>query len=501
MVSVLGFYKDGSVNIWVRPIEGITVIVDVDKVAVVEYSDYEVLPLPKAMGTEYQASEIKPPFPIPVKPITLVQPDGPSFKINGQQISWADWSFHAAFDVRAGLVISMASIFDMNKGKYRRVLYKGHLSEAFVPYMDPTEGWYYKTYFDGGEFGFGLSAVSLQPQKDCPPSAAFFDGHYADQYGNPVRIENVFCVFERYAGDVAWRHTEVAIPGEEIVEVRKEVSLVLRMVTVVGNYDYITDWEFKRSGSIKVRVGLSGIIEARATHYTHEEQIKEDLYGTLVAENTIATNHDHYLTYYLDLDIDGEENSLVKTKMKTATSNGDTPRKSYWTVVRETVKNELDARMKLGGEPDYLVITNPNKMTKMGNKIGYRLLPSSPSTSLLLNDDYPQFRASFTKYQVWVTPYNRSDVWAGGLYTDRSHGDDTLYTWTNSNRDIENKDIVLWHMVGFHHIPAQEDFPIMPTLSDGFELKPFNFFENSAILKIRPSKPVHLHCNSTTTTP
>ncbi|GFZ14101.1 amine oxidase 1 [Actinidia rufa] len=446
MVSVLGFYKDGSVNIWVRPIEGITVIVDLDKVAVVEYSDYEVLPLPKAMGTEYQAaSEIKPPFPIPVKPITLVQPDGPSFKINGQQISWADWSFHAAFDVRAGLVISMASIFDMNKGKYRRVLYKGHLSEAFVPYMDPTEGWYYKTYFDGGEFGFGLSAVSLQPQKDCPPSAAFFDGHYADQYGNPVRIENGF------------------LRVRTIVEVRKEVSLVLRMVIVVGNYDYITDWEFKRSGSIKVRVGLSGIIEARATHYTHEEQIKEDLYGTLVAENTIATNHDHYLTYYLDLDIDGEENSLVKTKMKTATSNGDTPRKSYWTVVRETVKNELDARMKLGGEPDYLVITNPNKMTKMGNKVGYRLLPSSPSTSLLLNDDYPQFRASFTKYQVWVTPYNRSEVWAGGLYADRSHGDDTLYTWTNSNRDIENKDIVLWHMVGFHHIPAQEDFPIMPT--------------------------------------
>ncbi|XP_054805007.1 amine oxidase [copper-containing] alpha 2, peroxisomal-like isoform X2 [Prosopis cineraria] len=461
ILNIQCFYKNGTITLYARPLEGITVVVDLDEMKIVGYSDRMVAPVPEAEGTEYRASELKPPFGPELKGSAFLQPRGPGFEIHGHTVRWANWEFHIGFDIRAGPIISLASIYDLEKQEYRRVLYRGFISELFVPYMDPTEDWYYKTYFDSGEFGFGQSASSLQPLTDCPSNAVFHDAFYQSSDGNPVHIPNAFCIFEKYAGDVMWRHTEIGIPDQVITEARPDVSLVVRMVSTIGNYDYIIDWEFKPSGSIKLGVGLSGILEVKGGKYTHTDQIKEEVYGTLLADYTIVTDH-------------------------------NTPRKSYWKVVRETAITEADARINLGLKASELAVVNPNKETKPGNKMGYRLIPSSVSHPLLVADDYPKIRAAFTNYNVWVTPYNKSEKWAGGPYADRSRGDDTLAAWNQRDRKIENKDIVLWYTVGFHHVPSQEDFPVMPTLSGGFELRPTNFFERNPVLKVLPPKHVNL---------
>nr|POF07246.1 primary amine oxidase [Quercus suber] len=99
-------------------------------------------------------------------------------------------------------------------------------------------------------------------------------------------------------------------------------------------------------------------------------------------------------------------------------------------------------------------------------------------------DDPPQKCGAFTNNQIWVTPYNQSEQWAGGLFVYQSQGEGTLATWSERDRPIENKDNVLWYTLGFHHIPCQEDAPLMPTVSSSFDLRPVNFFQSNPILRI-----------------
>ena len=68
-------------------------------------------------------------------------------------------------------MISLATYDD--HGKPRPVLYQGSLAEIFVPYQDPTVGWYFRNYMDQGEYGLGSTASPLAHGVDCPANAAY----------------------------------------------------------------------------------------------------------------------------------------------------------------------------------------------------------------------------------------------------------------------------------------------------------------------------------------
>ncbi|KAL5728109.1 primary-amine oxidase [Ranunculus cassubicifolius] len=497
VMKVECYSREGTANFYMRPIEGLVVTVDIDKNEVVEIRDTgRGIPIAKSSNTDYRYSEQKnkkKESTIPVNPISMEQPKGPSFKVDGHMVKWANWEFHLKPDPRAGVVISVAKVRDSESGILRNVMYKGFPSELFVPYMDPSEAWYFKTYLDAGEYGMGLTAFSLVPLNDCPRNAYYMDGVFGLFDGTPFVQSNMICVFERSAGELGWRHSEFSFSGmEDIREARAKVTLVVRMAASVGNYDYIIDWEFQTDGLIHIKVGLTGMLMVKGTVHQDMNDVSDSesmsMSGPLVSENLIGVVHDHFITFHLDMDIDSSNNSFVKMNLvKQETSPGESPRKSYLKTKRHVAKSEKDAQIKLKlYDPSEFHVVNPNKKSRIGNPSGYKIVPGGTAASLLDLQDPPQMRAAFTNNQIWVTPYNRSEEWAGGLFAYQGKGDDTLAVWSERDRTIENRDIVLWYTLGFHHIPCQEDYPIMPTVSSSFQLKPVNFFESNPILGVAP---------------
>lgn len=142
----------------------------------------------------------------------------------------------------------------------------------------------------------------------------------------------------------------------------------------------------------------------KGTPYSHMNQVRqnEDMHGTLLSENVVGVIHDHYITFRLDMDVDGADNSFVRVEMaRQDTAPGESPRRSYMKATRHVASTEKDAQVRLKlYEPSEFHVVNPSKKTRVGNPVGYKVVPAGTAGSLLDPEDPPQKRGAFTNNQV-----------------------------------------------------------------------------------------------------
>ncbi len=278
----------------------------------------------------------------------------------------------------------------------------------------------------------------------------------------------------------------------DVIESRKQRDLVLRTIGSFGNYDYAFDWVFQQDGTIKIAVGATGVDQvkgalSRTAQDDHDG--REGAYGRFIAENSVGPDHDHFFSFRLDFDVDGTANSFVRDRLKVERLPAGNPRRSVWVAEPDVARTEQQAKLRMSMEqPEIWRVINPNVKNLMGYPVGYEIVPGENAMSLLLPEDYPQRRAGFTDYQLWVTRYQETERYAAGDYPMQSKGGDGLPAWTKANRGIENTDIVLWYTMGFHHVPRSEEWPVMPTIWHEFELRPYNFFSRNPALDL-PKQP------------
>lgn len=80
MVKVMCYYLDGTVNMYMRPIEGVTVAVDLDRMEIIGFRDRAVVPVPKGEGTDYTESSKQSEV---VEDASVVQEHGHGFTFDG----------------------------------------------------------------------------------------------------------------------------------------------------------------------------------------------------------------------------------------------------------------------------------------------------------------------------------------------------------------------------------------------------------------------------------
>lgn len=485
LLKVVSYLDVGDGNYWAHPIENLVAVVDLEQKKVVKIEDAGVIPVPMK-PTPYDGRGRK---TATVKPLDITEPEGKNYTITGNSIHWQNWDLHLRLDSRVGPILSTVTYDD--KGTKRKIMYEGSLGGMIVPYGDPDVGWYFKAYLDSGDYGMGTLTSPIQRGKDAPQNAVLLDATLADYTGKPTTIPHAMAIFERYAGP-EYKHQEMGQPN--LSTERRE--LVIRWISTVGNYDYIFDWVFQQNGTIGIDAGATGIeaVKGVKSKTMHDATAKEDTrYGTLIDTNIVGTTHQHIYNFRLDMDIDGENNTLVEVNPVVAGNDRGGPRTSTMQIQQQKVTNEQAAAQKFDPATVRL-LSNPNKENRMGNPVSYQLIPYAGGTHPVAKganfgkDEWLYHRLSFMDKQIWVTRYNPDERYPEGKYPNRSDKDTGLGQYTQDNQSIDNTDDVVWLTTGTTHVARAEEWPIMPTEWVHMLLKPWNFFDETPTLNLNAPK-------------
>jgi len=206
------------------------------------------------------------------------------------------------FNYREGLVIHALGYNDGGRG--RKVAHRLSFAEMVVPYRDPTPDHYRRTAFDIGEWGLGLMTTSLELGCDCLGEIAYLDAVLHDSRGEPHTIENAICIHEEDDG-VLWKHVDERTGAAT----RRMRRLVVSFHATVANYEYLVYWRFYRDGNIQCEVRATGIMVT-----TPFPRDPPPPYGTVIDHRTYAPFHQHFIVARLDLDVDGERNTVYATE-------------------------------------------------------------------------------------------------------------------------------------------------------------------------------------------
>jgi len=434
------------------------------------------------------------------KPYHVSQPEGPSFVMSGNKITWEKWTMHVGFNYREGMTL--------HNVRYdgRSLFYRLSLAEMFVPYGDPRTPYPRKAAFDIGNDGAGVCANNLGLGCDCLGHIKYFDGWLTTQSGLPMRMPNVVCCHEIDDG-ILWKHTN---PRTGNAVVTRSRVLVLQTIITVTNYEYIFLFHFSQDAGITYSVHATGILSTAPTPLSTSQR-----WGTHVAPGVLAPYHQHLFCLRIDPALDGHANSLAVEEShpflppELDSSEAAAAQSTFgggvgYTTVTKIVEHETGLDLDHSINRTFKIVNESAVNSVTGTPVGYKLAPWYSQLLLAHPSSFHARRAEFAAHAVWVTRYDDGEMFPAGKWTMQSLGGEGIRSWIESRRrlsqseskdgggikgeaeitGVRDTDIVVWHTFGSTHNPRIEDWPVMPVEKMVVGLRPVNFFERNPALDV-----------------
>ncbi|RPA87874.1 copper amine oxidase [Ascobolus immersus RN42] len=402
-------------------------------------------------------------------PPVQIAPSGARYQLDKEEkyVEWMGFSFYIGFSRDTGM-----RLFDI-RYKGERIIYELGLQEALAHYAgnDPTQsGTAYLDTF----YGFGPWAFELLKGYDCPTYATYLNSTYFKEETHATHI-NSLCLFEHDAGYPLARHTKSTMATST-----KNIYLVLRSISTVGNYDYMFDYHFHLDGSMSVEVRASGYIQS--AFFAHNQE-----YGYQIHDALSGSMHDHVLNYKVDFDIAGTENSVRTTEFIPTTEkyhwNQGKPRNTM-KLKRGWVDNEDQGSINWhpNGAMSYAVV-NKNEKNKFGEYRGYKLHPATGVIHATVEDSSNLLKsAEWAKHHLYITKHKESERSSAHPYNPIDTEEPVVdFSKFLDGESLDQEDIVMWFNLGMHHAPTTQDLPntVFTTAHSAMNIEPVNFFYGS----------------------
>ncbi|KAI0560269.1 amine oxidase [Gracilaria domingensis] len=285
-----------------------------------------------------------------LRPLQVVQPEGPSFAVRENYVEWEKWSVIIGFNYREGLVLHDIR-FDNQS-----VVKRASLVEMAVPYADANPSFERKCAFDVREYGLGYCANSLEVGCDCLGAIHYFDAVLSDSSGEPYTIKKAIRMHEEDVGPL-YKHIEYRTGHSESRRARR---LVVSFIATVVNYEYLFYWYLHQDSSISHEIQLSGEL---STNLLSDGEV-EPKARVMVAPGVYAQIHQHLFCACLEMAVDGVCNSVQEENMIAAEAGNHNPYGNAFRVQTTLLRTEEEAQRDAAAARCWRIF-NPNQQNSI----------------------------------------------------------------------------------------------------------------------------------------